>query len=73
MRSRDYEEFVASLNERGAKYLIVGAHAVAFHARPRATKDLDLFIEPSRDNAGRVLAAIRADLRSLRSAQAKKI
>jgi predicted nucleotidyltransferase len=62
MRSRDYEEFVASLNERGAKYLIVGAHAVAFHARPRATKDLDLFIEPSRDNAGRVLSAIRSFL-----------
>ncbi|HSS78163.1 MAG TPA: nucleotidyltransferase [Thermoanaerobaculia bacterium] len=64
MRSRDYEEFVASLNERGAKYLIVGAHAVAFHARPRATKDLDLFLDPSLDNAGRVLAAIRSFLGS---------
>jgi predicted nucleotidyltransferase len=64
MRSRDYEEFVASLNESGARYLIVGAHAVAFHARPRATKDLDVFIEPTPENAGRVLAAIRSFLGS---------
>ena len=59
MRSRDYEEFIESLNQSGARYLIAGAHAVAFHARPRATKDLDIFIEPSPDNAERVLAAIR--------------
>lgn len=62
MKSRDYEEFIESLNRSGAKYLIVGAHAVAFHARPRATKDLDLFIEPARENAERVLAAIRGFL-----------
>lgn len=64
MRSRDYEEFVESLNASGARYLIVGAHAVAFHARPRATKDFDIFIEPSSDNAERVLAAIRSFLDS---------
>jgi predicted nucleotidyltransferase len=59
MKSRDYEEFVASLNESGARYLIVGAHAVAFHARPRATKDLDILVEPTRANAEHVLAAVR--------------
>lgn len=59
MKSRDYEEFVESLHRAGAKYLIVGAHAVAFHARPRATKDLDLLLEPTSGNAERVLAAIR--------------
>ena len=64
MRSRDYEEFIESLNASGAKYLIVGAHAVALYARPRATKDLDLFIEPSPGNAERVLAALRAFLDS---------
>lgn len=64
MRSRDYEEFVESLNASGARYLIVGAHAVAFHARPRATKDLDLFIEPTPGNAERVLTAIRSFLGS---------
>lgn len=64
MRSRDYEEFVESLNASGARYLIVGAHAVALHARPRATKDFDLFIEPTPANAERVLAAIRSFLGS---------
>jgi predicted nucleotidyltransferase len=59
VKSHDYEEFVESLNQSGARYLIVGAHAVAFHARPRATKDLDIFIEPTPENAERVLAAIR--------------
>lgn len=64
MRSRDYEEFIESLNQIGARYLIVGAHAVAFYARPRATKDFDLFIEPTRENAERVLSAIRQFLGS---------
>ena len=59
MKSRDYEEFIESLNRSGARFLVVGAHAVAFHARPRATKDLDLYIDPSPENAERVLDAIR--------------
>ena len=59
MASQDYEEFIAALNAHGVRYLIVGAHAVAFHARPRATKDLDILIEPTRTNARRVLAASR--------------
>ncbi len=59
MRYRDFEEFLESLNAHGARYLVVGAHAVAFHARPRATKDLDVYVDPGRGNAERVLAAIR--------------
>ena len=59
MISRDYEEFLESFNAHGVRYLVVGAHAVAFHARPRATKDLDLYLEPTRENAERALAAIR--------------
>ena len=38
MAHRDYEEFFELLNANGVKFLIVGAHAVAFYARPRATK-----------------------------------
>jgi hypothetical protein len=55
---RDFEEFLAAFNARGVRYLVVGAHAVAFHARPRATKDLDVFIEPTAANAKRVLRAL---------------
>ncbi len=59
MKSRDYEEFIELLNQNGVRYLIIGAHAVAFHARPRATKDLDLLIDPTRENAERILESIR--------------
>ncbi|MBI2996900.1 MAG: nucleotidyltransferase [Deltaproteobacteria bacterium] len=58
MPSQDYEEFIAALNAHGVRYLVVGAHAVAFHARPRATKDLDILIEPAAANARRTLAAL---------------
>ena len=37
---------------------MVGAHAVAFHAKPRFTKDFDLFVEPSDDNAERLVRAL---------------
>jgi len=60
MASRDYEEFIAVLNEHGVRYLIVGAHAVALHARPRATKDLDILIDPEQSNARKALVALRA-------------
>jgi len=59
MPSQDYEEFIAALNERGVRYLVIGAHAVAFHARPRATKDLDILLDPGPANARRVLGALR--------------
>ncbi|HVT44156.1 MAG TPA: hypothetical protein VMT00_07190 [Thermoanaerobaculia bacterium] len=64
MKSRDYEELLESFNLHGVRYLIVGAHAVAFHARPRATRDLDILVDPKLRNAERVLAAIRSFLGS---------
>lgn len=54
----DFEEFFASLNAHRVKYLIVGAYAVAFHALPRATKDIDVLIERSASNARRARPAI---------------
>ncbi len=56
----DFEEFIAELNAHGVRYLIVGAHALAFHARPRATKDLDVLIDAKPTSAGRVLKAIQS-------------
>lgn len=55
----DYEELFACFNARKVRYLIVGGYAVAFHAKPRYTKDIDLLIERSTRNAARVLAALR--------------
>lgn len=59
MRYRDFEEFLASCNAQGVRYLVVGAHAVAYHSRPRATKDLDVYVDPTAENAERLLKAIR--------------
>jgi hypothetical protein len=42
------------------RFLIVGAYAVAFHSRPRATGDLDIWIEPTRENAERTFKALAA-------------
>jgi hypothetical protein len=46
------------LNARRVRYLVVGAYAVGFHARPRATKDIDVLVDPTRANAPRVRAAL---------------
>lgn len=58
----DFEEFFASLNAHRVRYLVVGGYAVGFHARPRATKDIDILVDRSPANARRALAAIRAFL-----------
>lgn len=58
MPSQDYEEFIAALNARGVRYLVIGAHALALHARPRATKDLDILLDSTPENAQKTLAAL---------------
>jgi hypothetical protein len=42
------------------RFLVVGAHALAAAGRPRATQDLDVFVEPSEANAARLGRALRA-------------
>jgi hypothetical protein len=56
----DFRDLFAALNAAGARYLLVGGYAVAFHAAPRFTKDLDVWTEPTADNAARVAQALRA-------------
>jgi hypothetical protein len=60
MVNADFRDLFAALNDAGARYLVVGAHAVAFYAEPRFTKDLDVWVEASPENAPRVLIALRA-------------
>ena len=56
--SSNSRELIALLNSRGAEYLIVGAHSLAFHARPRFTGDLDILVRPTPDNAAKVVAVL---------------
>jgi hypothetical protein len=41
----DYRDLLSILNAHRVKYLDIGAYAVAFHAQPRATKDLDIMVK----------------------------
>ena len=54
----EWSELIDLLISHRVRFLIVGAHALAAHGRPRATQDLDLFIDPTRANARRVGAAV---------------
>ncbi len=55
---KDYEELLELLNKHKVKYCIVGSYAVAFYSRPRYTKDIDILIEPTPENAGKILKAL---------------
>jgi len=49
--SRDLREFLGLLNSRGVDYVIVGAHSLAFHGRPRFTGDMDILVRATSDQA----------------------
>ena len=61
--SRRYQTQLASvcarLNEAGAHYVLVGARALQLWGSSRATRDIDILIEPTVENAARVLAALK--------------
>jgi len=55
---QDYKDLLSAFNAHGVRYLIVGAYAVTFHAQPRFTKDIDLFIQADPANARATYAAL---------------
>ena len=55
---RDFEDMLASLERHEAQYLIIGGLAFIYHAKPRYTKDMDLWIEPSDENIRKANAAL---------------
>lgn len=56
--SQDFRDLLSALSAAEARFLIVGGYAVAFHGRPRATKDLDVWVDATSENAVRVLKAL---------------
>lgn len=56
---KDFEEFIKLLNEHDVRYVIVGAFAISFHARPRFTGDIDFFISNSSKNIRSLLQALQ--------------
>jgi hypothetical protein len=56
----DFSEFCALLSGHRVEFVIVGAHALAFHGAPRFTGDLDILVRPTAENGRRLIAAIAA-------------
>ena len=49
---------LSTLLEENVKFLLVGAYALAAHGYPRATGDIDIFIQPDESNAEKVYKAL---------------
>ena len=58
MLNQDFKEFIQSLNDNGVRYLVVGGYAVALHCHPRYTKDMDVWVEMSVENASKIVKAL---------------
>jgi len=54
----DFKDLLSALAVTSAEYLVVGGWAVGYHAEPRFTKDLDVFIGPSNENLQAVARAL---------------
>lgn len=54
----DWLDLLREMDRAGVRYLLVGAHAIAAHGIPRATRDIDFWIDPEEENAKRVWQAL---------------
>ncbi len=58
MLNEDYKDILSALLAHEAEFILVGAYAMAAHGFPRATMDIDIWIEPDAGNAPKVYAAL---------------
>jgi hypothetical protein len=54
----EYLNLLRHFHAEGVEYVVVGGYAVIAHGFPRTTGDLDLLVNPTRPNAGRVVRAL---------------
>ena len=54
----DFRDLLAEFVRSGVKFVLVGGYAVGHHAKPQATKDLDLLVSGNGDNLARVADAL---------------
>ena len=55
----DFKEFLKLLNSHEVKYLVVGGYAVNYYGYPRATGDIDIWIDRDSVNAAKMAEAVR--------------
>jgi len=58
--NQDFLDLLRAFGDAEVRFLVVGAYALAVHGKPRATGDLDVWIEPTPANAARVMRALSA-------------
>lgn len=58
MLNQDYKEMLLTLLEEDVKFLLVGAYALAALGFPRATGDIDIFIQPNKINAEKIYTVL---------------
>ncbi len=58
MLNEDYKEMLQCLSEENVRFLLVGAYAVAVYGYPRATKDIDFFVNATPENAANLMKAL---------------
>jgi hypothetical protein len=56
----DFVDLLRAFAAADVRFLVVGAYALAVHGRPRGTGDLDVWVEPTPENAARVMRALAA-------------
>jgi len=56
---QDLREFLKLLGDEDVRYLLIGGYAVGYYGYPRATADMDVWIEVSEDNAAKCITALK--------------
>lgn len=54
----DFKDLLQIMENYQVKYMIVGGYAVMHYSEPRYTKDLDIWIEASRENSKKMYSAL---------------
>lgn len=57
---RDFKELFESFNANKVEYVVIGGYALGHHGAPRYTRDIDLYVRPTKANAQRIMAALTA-------------
>jgi hypothetical protein len=56
--NQDFVDLLRAFTAHDVRFLVVGAYALGVHGRPRATGDLDVWVEATPENAQRVMQAL---------------
>lgn len=57
---QDFKDLLTLFNGHQVEYMVIGGYALAIHGAPRATGDMDLYVRPTPENAGRIMTVLKA-------------